>query len=78
MLAADQTLAADARWLKAHGAEGTMDQLRAKAFTARLTGQSLDSLLPPAGTPGARRRPRTRQRDAPQPGRAGWRRVGAR
>jgi len=48
VLAADKTLDADARWLKHHGAEGTMDQLRAKAFTARLTGQSLDSLLPPA------------------------------
>jgi hypothetical protein len=51
VLAADKALTADARWLKHHGAEGTMDQLRAKAFTARLTGQSLDSLLPPA--PGA-------------------------
>jgi hypothetical protein len=48
VLAADQALTADARWLKHHGVEGTMDQLRAKAFTARLTGQSLDSLLPPA------------------------------
>jgi hypothetical protein len=48
VLAADKALTADARWLKHHGAEGTMDQLRAKAFTARLTGQSLDSLLSPA------------------------------
>jgi hypothetical protein len=48
VLAADQTLTADAHWLKAHGVEGTMDQLRAKAFIARLTGQTLDSLLPPA------------------------------
>jgi hypothetical protein len=48
VLAADQTLTADARWLKRHGVEGTMDQLRAKAFTARLTGQPLDSLLPSA------------------------------
>jgi hypothetical protein len=48
VLAADKTLDADARWLKNHGAEGSMDQLRAKAFTARLTGQSLYSLLPPA------------------------------
>jgi hypothetical protein len=46
VLAADQALTADARWLKAHGVDGTMDQLRAEAFTARLTGQSLDSLLP--------------------------------
>jgi Domain of unknown function (DUF222)/HNH endonuclease len=47
VLAADKTLDADARWLKAQGADGTMDQLRAAAFTARLTGQPLDSLLPP-------------------------------
>src|SRR5581483_10961606 len=46
VLAADQALTADARWLKHHGGEGTMDQLRARAFTARLTGQPLDSLLP--------------------------------
>ncbi len=48
VLAADQRLTADARWLKSHGVDGTMDQLRAMALTARLTGQSLDSLLPPA------------------------------
>ncbi len=48
VLAADRTLDADGRWLKAHGVEGTMDQLRAKAFTARLTGQPLDSFLPSA------------------------------
>jgi HNH endonuclease len=52
VLAADQTLTADARWLKAHGVGGTMDQLRARAFTARLTGQPLDSLLPAPGAAG--------------------------
>ena len=52
-LAADKTLDADARWLKAHGAEGTMDQLRAKAFTARLTGQPLETLLYPSPGTGA-------------------------
>ncbi|HEY7013989.1 MAG TPA: HNH endonuclease, partial [Streptosporangiaceae bacterium] len=51
VLAADQRLTADARWLKTRGGAGTMDQLRARAFTARLTGQPLDSLLPTAGTP---------------------------
>ena len=51
VLAADQRLTADARWLKRHGIEGSMDQLRAKAFTARLTGQSLDSLLPVPAAP---------------------------
>jgi hypothetical protein len=48
VLAADKTLTADARWLKAHGVDGTMDQLRARAFTARLTGQPLTTLLPSA------------------------------
>jgi hypothetical protein len=48
VLAADQTLDADARWLKARGAGRTMDRLRAAAFTARLTGQPLESLLPEA------------------------------
>jgi hypothetical protein len=52
-LAADKTLSADARWLKARGAEGSMDQLRAAAFTARLTGQPLDTLLPSAPGTGA-------------------------
>jgi hypothetical protein len=50
VLAADKTLTADARWLKAHGVDGTMDQLRARAFTARLTSQPLDSLIPAPGT----------------------------
>jgi hypothetical protein len=53
VLAADKTLDADARWLKARGVEGTMDQLRAKAFTARLTGQSLQTLLCPSPGTGA-------------------------
>jgi hypothetical protein len=35
-----------ARWLHQHGAEGTMDQLRAAAYVALLTGRSLDSLVP--------------------------------
>jgi len=46
VLAADKTLDADARWLNAHGTEGTMDQLRARCYIARLTGQPLHSLLP--------------------------------
>ena len=70
VLAADKTLAADARWLKAHGADGTMDQLRAKAFTARLTGQPLDSLLPAPGTTPARQRP-SRARCGPPAARTG-------
>jgi hypothetical protein len=50
VLAAGKTLDADARWLKDHGVDGSMDQLRAMAFTARLTGQPLDSLLPASDT----------------------------
>ena len=53
VLAADKTLDADARWLKAHGVDGSMDQLRAKAFTARLTGQPLQTLLCPSPGTGA-------------------------
>ena len=53
MVAADQYIRAAARWLKDHGAEGTLAQLSAKVFTALLAGQSLDclleSLLPDAG-----------------------------
>jgi hypothetical protein len=50
VIAADKTLDADARWLKAHGRPGGHDQLRADAMIARLTGQSLDTLLPPAAS----------------------------
>jgi hypothetical protein len=38
-----------ARWLHEHGAEGTMDQLRAAAYIALLTGRSLDCLVPSSG-----------------------------
>jgi hypothetical protein len=48
VIAAGKALDADARWLKAHGVPGSCDQLRAAAYTARLTGQPLASLLPPA------------------------------
>ncbi len=46
VIKADKNLDADARWLKQHGAAGTHDQLRACAMVARLTGQSLQSLVP--------------------------------
>jgi hypothetical protein len=36
----------DARWLKAHGVEGSFDQLRAKAFEALLSHKPLTSLIP--------------------------------
>jgi hypothetical protein len=55
-LAADQHLSQLAAALRAAGAAGTMDQLRAQVFVALLTGQPVSSLLPPgaasAGGPG--------------------------
>ena len=54
VLAADQHLDADARTLKAAGAPGTLAQLRAAVFLARLNGQPLDTLLPaPRQHPGS-------------------------
>jgi hypothetical protein len=53
VIAADKHLDAAARWLQRHGAPGSMDQLRAQVFLARLTGQPLDSLLPAPGPAGA-------------------------
>jgi Domain of unknown function (DUF222) len=60
VIAADKHLDAAARWLQDHGTPGTMDQLRARVFVARLAGQPLESLLPaspaaaggPDGPPG--------------------------
>jgi Domain of unknown function (DUF222) len=60
VIAADKHLDAAARWLQRHGAAGSMDQLRARVFLARLAGQPLESLLPapsPAGTAGSDRPP---------------------
>ena len=51
VIAADRHIDALARWLKAHGAEGTLDQLRAQAYLALLTGQRPDTLLPPGNPP---------------------------
>ena len=59
VIAADKTLDADARWLRAHGMPGSHDERRAAAFLARLTNRPLDTLLPQpgatsaAGSPGA-------------------------
>ncbi len=49
---ASARLTACARWLRRHGAEGSTDELRAAAFIALLTGQSLDSLPPRAAGEG--------------------------
>jgi hypothetical protein len=53
-LAADKHLSAAARWLRAHGAEGSLSQLRARAYLALLTGQPLDILLPTSGDTASR------------------------
>jgi len=53
VLAADQHLSACARWLKAAGMTGSMDQLRAQLFLALLVGRPVESLLSAApGQPG--------------------------
>jgi hypothetical protein len=56
VITADRRLTAQARWLKANGATGTIAQLRAAAFTAVLNGRDITTLLPatpPAGPPPA-------------------------
>jgi Domain of unknown function (DUF222) len=54
-LAADQHLTGLAGALRAAGAAGTMDQLRAQVFLALLTGQPVHSLLPPGAASSASR-----------------------
>src|SRR3984885_7426643 len=51
VIEATKSLDADARWLKAHGAEGSFDELRARAFAALLAHKPLTSLIP-AGAAG--------------------------
>jgi hypothetical protein len=51
-IAADAQLTSDARWLRGHGASGTLAELRAAAFITRLSGRALTSALP-AGDSGA-------------------------
>ncbi len=46
VIEATKSLDADARWLKAHGVEGSFDELRAKAFAALLAHKPLNSLIP--------------------------------
>jgi hypothetical protein len=51
VIAADKYIDAIARWLKANGAEGTLDELRAKVYLALLNGQPIESLLPDPSNP---------------------------
>jgi hypothetical protein len=59
VIAADKHLDAAARWLQRHGAPGTIDQLRAQVFLARLAGHLIKIRSPRCGYPGCRR-PATR------------------
>jgi ribosomal protein L12E/L44/L45/RPP1/RPP2 len=72
VLAADKRIDAAARWLQEHGAEGTLDQLRAKAYLALLNGQPLESLLPATpATPGTAGQPAPASAGASAPASAG-------
>ena len=51
MIAADQCVDARARWLKSRGAAGTLEQLRARVFTAVLAGRAIETLLPGPAAP---------------------------
>jgi hypothetical protein len=46
VIAADAQLTADATWLRSHGPTGTLAELRAAAFIARLSGRDLATVLP--------------------------------
>ena len=52
-IAADAALTADAGWLADNGAAGTLTELRAAAYLARLSGRNLADLLPAAETDSA-------------------------
>jgi len=69
-IAADKSLDEAARWLQGNGATGTLEELRVKVYLARVSGQSLHTLLPapPAATPAG---PRTRS-GASTPGPGAW------
>jgi hypothetical protein len=51
-IAADAQLTADARWLRTRGMPGTLAELRAAAYLARLSGRDLASMLPAADADG--------------------------
>ncbi|HEX3921988.1 MAG TPA: hypothetical protein VHY31_06860 [Streptosporangiaceae bacterium] len=59
VIEATKSLDADARWLKAHGVEGSFDQLRAKAFEALLSHNPLTSLIPAGDDPAGPSHPGT-------------------
>jgi len=57
VIQADAQLTADARWLAKCGLAGDIDELRALAYTTRLTGRPLHALLPAASTSGQASQP---------------------
>src|SRR6185437_2312150 len=52
-IAADARLTAQAKWLQARGAAGTLDQLREEVFSAVLNGRDITTLLPHCTDPGS-------------------------
>ncbi len=52
-IGADARLTAQARWLQARGAAGTLDQLREAVLAAVLNGRDITTLLPAAHHDGA-------------------------
>ncbi len=52
VIAIDKQLTCLAEWLQSMGADGTISQLRAAAYTALLAGRELATLLPPVADPG--------------------------
>ncbi len=52
VIIADKHIDSSARWLKRHGACGTLQRLRSQVYTALLSGQPVETLLP-AGEPAA-------------------------
>ena len=66
-LAADKHVTAAAEYLKAQGAEGTLGQLRARAYLGLLCGLRAESLLPAAGRDHSTSHPGVSQPSAGQP-----------
>jgi hypothetical protein len=53
VIAADAQLTADADWLRGNGVPGTLSELRAAAYLARLSGRELTALLAPSSADAA-------------------------
>ena len=66
-LAADKHLTAAAEYLRSQGADGTLSQLRARAYLGLLCGLRVDSLLPAAGRGQGASQQGTAQPGATQP-----------